>query len=135
MTKVEEWTREETGVGATIAMGSQGEKGKIALFVKADKTKNTLVIEESISIRYCPIMLLSITLERTIIRAISPKRFKNIVNTLGPIEKLLLKKEIKKKDVTLSKSQEISIDIISTEKIIIDILTMKDSKIYMNNFI
>ena len=33
MTRVEEWTRAEIGVGAAIAIGSQGEKGKIALFV------------------------------------------------------------------------------------------------------
>jgi len=33
VTRVEEWTRAEIGVGAAIAIGSQGEKGKIALFV------------------------------------------------------------------------------------------------------
>lgn len=35
VTKVEEWTRDETGVGAAIAAGSQAEKGTWALFVKA----------------------------------------------------------------------------------------------------
>lgn len=35
MTRVEEWTREDTGVGAAIAAGSQAEKGIWALFVQA----------------------------------------------------------------------------------------------------
>jgi hypothetical protein len=34
VTKVEEWTSEETGVGAAIAMGSQAEKGIWALLVE-----------------------------------------------------------------------------------------------------
>lgn len=33
MTKVEEWTKEETGVGAAIAAGNQEEKGIWALLV------------------------------------------------------------------------------------------------------
>lgn len=36
MTNVEEWTREETGVGAAIAAGNQLEKGIWALFVKEE---------------------------------------------------------------------------------------------------
>lgn len=35
VTKVEEWTRAETGVGAAIAAGSQAEKGICALLVIA----------------------------------------------------------------------------------------------------
>ena len=35
MTKVEEWTKAETGVGAAIAAGSQAENGIWALFVIA----------------------------------------------------------------------------------------------------
>lgn len=35
VTKVDEWTRAETGVGAAIAMGSQGENGNCALLVIA----------------------------------------------------------------------------------------------------
>lgn len=35
VTKVEEWTRAETGVGAAIAAGSQAEKGIWALLVIA----------------------------------------------------------------------------------------------------
>jgi hypothetical protein len=37
VTKVEEWTRAETGVGAAIAAGSQAEKGIWALLVIAAK--------------------------------------------------------------------------------------------------
>jgi len=33
VTRVEEWTNEEIGVGAAIANGNHGEKGKIALLV------------------------------------------------------------------------------------------------------
>jgi hypothetical protein len=33
VTRVEEWTRAEIGVGAAIARGSQGEKGYSALLV------------------------------------------------------------------------------------------------------
>jgi hypothetical protein len=33
VTRVEEWTKAEIGVGAAIANGSQGEKGYKALFV------------------------------------------------------------------------------------------------------
>jgi len=35
VTKVEEWTKEETGVGAAIAAGSHAEKGTSALFATA----------------------------------------------------------------------------------------------------
>ena len=35
MTKVDEWTSEETGVGAAIAAGSQALNGIWALLVKA----------------------------------------------------------------------------------------------------
>jgi len=33
VTRVEEWTKAEIGVGAAIAKGNQGEKGYKALFV------------------------------------------------------------------------------------------------------
>jgi DNA integrity scanning protein DisA with diadenylate cyclase activity len=41
VTSVEEWTREETGVGAAIAAGSQEEKGIWALFVINVRTINS----------------------------------------------------------------------------------------------
>ena len=40
VTRVDEWTKEETGVGAAIAAGSQAEKGICALLVKQPKHKN-----------------------------------------------------------------------------------------------
>ncbi len=43
VTRVDEWTRAEIGVGAAIAAGSQGEKGKIALLViKVNSKKKRL---------------------------------------------------------------------------------------------
>lgn len=39
MTKVEEWTKAETGVGAAIAAGNHAEKGIWALFVMAATAK------------------------------------------------------------------------------------------------
>ena len=39
MTKVEEWTKAETGVGAAMAAGSQDENGIWALLVQADTIK------------------------------------------------------------------------------------------------
>ena len=41
VTKVEEWTKEDTGVGADIAAGNQEEKGIWALFLIAVNRKNT----------------------------------------------------------------------------------------------
>jgi hypothetical protein len=38
VTRVEEWTKAEIGVGAAIASGSHGEKGYRALFVINVKT-------------------------------------------------------------------------------------------------
>lgn len=44
VTKVEECTKDETGVGAAIAAGNQAEKGIWALLVKALKiTKKTII--------------------------------------------------------------------------------------------
>lgn len=40
MTRVDEWTNEETGVGAAIAAGNQAEKGTWALLVKEAIKKN-----------------------------------------------------------------------------------------------
>lgn len=43
VTRVDEWTREDTGVGAAIAAGNHAEKGIWALFVIAPTMINTLV--------------------------------------------------------------------------------------------
>jgi len=40
---VEECTKDDTGVGAAIAAGSQTEKGTCALFVIPPKTNNTII--------------------------------------------------------------------------------------------
>lgn len=42
VTRVEEWTKAEIGVGAAIAKGNQGEKGKMADLVINVKIKNTI---------------------------------------------------------------------------------------------
>ena len=42
VTNVEEWTKEDTGVGAAIAAGSHAEKGICALLVKAPRTKRKI---------------------------------------------------------------------------------------------
>jgi len=39
VTRVEEWTKAETGVGAAIAAGNHAEKGTCALLVEAEITK------------------------------------------------------------------------------------------------
>lgn len=44
VTNVEEWTKEETGVGAAIAAGSQDEKGIWALLVKVATIKTQIHI-------------------------------------------------------------------------------------------
>lgn len=44
MTKVEEWTKDETGVGAAIAAGNHAEKGIWALLVKVAKTNTQIHI-------------------------------------------------------------------------------------------
>jgi len=45
VTRVEEWTKEETGVGAAIASGSQEEKGIWALLVIIAKINKKLRLE------------------------------------------------------------------------------------------
>jgi len=52
VTKVEEWTKEETGVGAAIAAGSQAENGICALLVEAARHKITMRgVEKQCSIK------------------------------------------------------------------------------------
>lgn len=81
MTKVEEWTREEIGVGAAIAAGSQGENGKRADLVdsaiKSKKDKNVLETFDS-NIKW--VLILSLhhkTIKST--KKQSPSRFIKIV--------------------------------------------------------
>jgi glucosamine 6-phosphate synthetase-like amidotransferase/phosphosugar isomerase protein len=44
VTRVDECTNAETGVGAAMAKGSHDLKGKLALFVIKAKKKNTLIV-------------------------------------------------------------------------------------------
>lgn len=46
VTRVDEWTRDEMGVGAAIAAGSHGEKGKRADFVERVRIRKKEVIRE-----------------------------------------------------------------------------------------
>ena len=46
VTRVEEWTRAETGVGAAIAAGNQALKGIWALLVEAARTRLSTRISE-----------------------------------------------------------------------------------------
>jgi len=74
VTKVDEWTRAETGVGAAIAIGSQGEKGNCALFViAASRTANTSGVEGVKNGR--PQLAEGIEAAIPIINAMSPRRF------------------------------------------------------------
>lgn len=49
VTKVEEWTRAEIGVGADIAAGSQAEKGNWALLDIAAIIRNNIIIKLNFS--------------------------------------------------------------------------------------
>lgn len=51
VTKVLLWTKELIGVGALIAFGNQTIKGKIALFVKEQKTNNRLIIKNKLKLK------------------------------------------------------------------------------------
>lgn len=80
VTKVDEWTNAETGVGAAMAFGSQAEKGSWALFVKAAKAimNNTIIlllVEHKVD--HLPELNIKAL---AMINAISPSRFKMNVN-------------------------------------------------------
>jgi hypothetical protein len=48
VTRVEEWTKAEIGVGAAIAIGSQEENGYSALLVIKVRTKKVRVREDAV---------------------------------------------------------------------------------------
>ena len=48
VTRVEEWTKAETGVGAAIAAGNHAEKGIWALLVQAEVIKINIKINETL---------------------------------------------------------------------------------------
>ena len=43
VTSVEEWTKDETGVGAAMAAGNHAEKGNWACLVKEDRIKRSMI--------------------------------------------------------------------------------------------
>lgn len=49
VTKVDEWTKAEIGVGADIAIGNQAENGNCALFVHLANSNIKIIILENIS--------------------------------------------------------------------------------------
>lgn len=79
MTKVEEWTRAEIGVGAAIAAGSQEEKGNWALLEIAATIRRTITIlgNSSLEIKFQLNFIVKILIE--IKMAISPRRLEKIV--------------------------------------------------------
>jgi hypothetical protein len=48
VTKVEEWTNADTGVGAAMAAGNQAEKGICALLVMAAKITKVVIVQSSL---------------------------------------------------------------------------------------
>lgn len=75
-TKVEEWTKEEIGVGALIAANNQELKGNWALFTTLPITK---VLKPKIRTKFIWTFNLNLpTINKT--KNISPKRFWNKVN-------------------------------------------------------
>jgi hypothetical protein len=75
VTKVEEWTRAETGVGAAIALGNQVEKGICALLVKVVVNNINIIVEVNhfLSITFHLIKKKLILILHK--NSISPKRF------------------------------------------------------------
>jgi len=85
VTRVEEWTNEETGVGAAIAKGSHLEKGSWALLVNLANTKIKGAVSSSQKINFHPPIL---KLKKTPTnKKTSPSRF---VSTVSIAELVLL---------------------------------------------
>ena len=87
MTKVDECTNAEIGVGAAIAIGSQGEKGYKALFVIKVKISMKMerlfkVIEE----KDVKVLKLKNNIAKVTKKKQSPKRFISKVNKPDVIE-------------------------------------------------
>lgn len=82
MTKVEEWTKEDTGVGAAIAAGSQEEKGTWALLVERPKKIKSMATKEELdrkkSLKFQPPPKKNIKLK---IKKQSPIRFIKTVSS------------------------------------------------------
>ena len=93
VTRVDEWTRALTGVGAAIAAGSQAEKGSWALLVKlARRIRVTRVLSWIKELRW--VKLQDPTLAKMAIEiriALSPSRFLKAVKRPALLEESLLK--------------------------------------------
>lgn len=83
MTSVDECTRAEIGVGAAIANGSHGEKGKIALLVVKETTINTKGLNKERFIVHLKEQEVHIIQAIVVIKSLSPKRFiKTVIKLL-----------------------------------------------------
>jgi hypothetical protein len=80
VTRVEEWTIAEIGVGADMAAGSHLESGNWALFLKAQITAKNKITHVLKFINKKSLILESLSLRITTMTT-SPNRLKNIVNT------------------------------------------------------
>lgn len=108
VTKVEEWTSEEIGVGAAMAAGNQLLNGNWALFVNLPKIKNrnsTVGIKNIFSIKT---LLLNNKEAKTIIKNPSPNRLVIAVFILAAQDEEFWKNRTRKKEVTPNPSQPIN---------------------------
>jgi len=97
VTSVDEWTKEEIGVGAAIAAGNQFLKGNWALLVKLPKTKKNSKILGTKNIFSIKKLFLSNRAAKTIIKKPSPNRLVRAVFILALQEEEFWKKRTKKK--------------------------------------
>lgn len=107
VTRVEEWTKEEIGVGAAMAAGNQFLKGNCALLVKLPKIRNrinTVGIKNIFSINT---LLLSNKAPNTMIKNPSPNRLVIAVFILAAQDEEFWKNKTKKKEVTPKPSHPI----------------------------
>jgi hypothetical protein len=107
VTRVDEWTKEEIGVGAAIAAGNQFLKGNCALLVKLPKISNRTKVSGTKNIFSMKTLFLNIKLEKTIIRNPSPKRLVRAVFILALQEEEFWKNNTRKKEVTPNPSHPI----------------------------
>ena len=88
VTKVEEWTKAEIGVGAAIAAGNQAEKGNWALFDKAAVSKSIILISWNFSfeLKFQLVFIIRILMDKRII--MSPMRLdRRVIEPEAAVEK------------------------------------------------
>lgn len=86
MTNVDEWTNDDTGVGAAIAAGSHAEKGIWALLVIAASRTQTEIIYFAFLSSVKLNELFAAVKAIAIIRATSPTRLLRTVNIPAPYD-------------------------------------------------